>query len=278
MLRTVCRLTQPIGTVLRGVQDALLPQTCVICGQWIPGGSGPTCKSCVDQLAEITRASYCPRCGRTMPPAAIDEEGCARCKHERFWNVAGVARLGAYGPALQRLTVGLKYHGRERNAEFAADLLATVIAQRGWRAELDFVVPVPMHRWRRWQRPCDHAALLAAAVARRLKIPLLEALRRTKYTPSQTQMSSARQRFENVRGCFALRRGAGVRLAGRCVCIIDNLMATGATAHEVSKVLRRAGARRIYVTVIARAVLPGDAQAAPVGAVVPEPPPNTRSS
>ncbi|RMF74670.1 MAG: hypothetical protein D6744_14295, partial [Planctomycetota bacterium] len=66
-------------------------------------------------------------------------------------------------------------------------------------------------------------------------------------------------RFENVRGCFAPTRRPAV--AGARVCIVDNLLVTGATIHEVAKVLRAAGARRIYAAVAARTVMSGDYQA-----------------
>ena len=67
---------------------------------------------------------------------------------------------------------------------------------------------------------------------------------------------------------LAERRQAGSRLAGKCVCIVDNLVATGATVCEVSKALRRAGARRVYAAVIGRTVFAGDVQALSVEAVV----------
>jgi ComF family protein len=255
------QVVRRIGHLLGGVTDALVPQTCVTCGAWISAGSGLACSRCRAEIAEIMRASYCPYCGRTMPPPAIHDDGCARCMHERFWNVAGIARIGAYEPLLRRLITRLKYGGRERNAELAADLLAAAIERQGWPGELRFIVPVPMHWLRRWQRPCDHAALLAAALSQRLNVPMLRAVRRTKHTPSQTHAPSRAVRFKNVRGCFAARPRLGVRLRGRSVCIVDNLLVTGATLHEVSKSLRRAGAGRIYAAVIARSGLAGDAQA-----------------
>jgi ComF family protein len=194
-----------------------------------------------------------------MARVAIHESGCARCRREGFWNAAGVARVGAYTPGVRRLVTGLKYRRRQRSADFAAGLLAAVLAACGWGTGLDGLVPVPMHWLRRWQRPCDHTELLATALARRLHVPVLRAVRRVKHTPSQTGLTSRAQRFANVKGCFRAVRVALVR--GKRVCIVDNLMATGATVHEVAKVLRRAGARGVYAAVIARTVLAGDAQA-----------------
>jgi len=182
---------------------------------------------------------------------------CRGCRSERHWNTAGIARIGAYHPPLRELNLGLKVHSRERNGLVLGDLLAEAIVRRGFAHELDALVPVPMHWLKRLERPCDHAGLLAAAVGRSLGIPVVRAVRRTRYRPSQSRLASRRQRLLNVRGCFALRRVEGARLVGRTVCIVDNVLVSGATAHEVARVLRRARAR-VYVAVASRPGAPLD--------------------
>lgn len=247
------------------VFDALFPQTCIACERRIVGGESPLCAPCGDLLDRSASAAYCPRCGRAMATPSIFDEGCARCIHEPFWNVARVARVGAYDSPLRPVIVGLKFTGQPRQAAFLGDRLGDCLANEPWVAELDAFVPVPMHRLRRWQRPCDHALELASAVSRRVRMRTGRRIRvqraavwRRKYAVSQTRATSRSERFENVRDCFAPARRPNV--AGKTVCIIDNLLVTGATIHEVSKVLRRAGAKRIYAAVVARSVLPGDFQ------------------
>lgn len=241
--------------------DALVPQTCAGCGAWIPATEGVLCEGCRRRVVRSIRWTYCPRCGRALASTAIHEEGCARCLHEKFWNIAGLVRLGLYEPPLERLVTGLKYGGDERGVALLAELLAAAIVKRGWRAELDYVIPVPTTLLRRWQRRCDHAAVLAAALAGRLDRPMLRAVRRVRHSQSQTRVPSQAGRFDNVRGCFAVRPGMEKRLAGKCVCIVDNVLVSGATMHEMAKAVRRAGARRIYAATVCRAALPGDEQA-----------------
>lgn len=219
------------------------------------------CDACDGLLRDGRQVSYCPRCGRTAHAAGLAADGCGPCRREAFWNVAGVARVGPYScEPLRRLLVNVKYGGQERCAVLLGELLVEALGRCTWVEEVECLVPVPMHWLRRFQRPCDHARLLAEAVSRRLGVGVQHAaVRRRTYAPSQTAAPTRHARFQNVRDCFAVRRGT--RVADRCVCIIDNLCVTGATIHEVSKVLRRAGARRIYAAVAARSVLPGDAQA-----------------
>jgi ComF family protein len=256
-------LANAARATIGGLLDALLPQTCVACDGWIAADQSPVCPACRATLEATAALPYCPRCGRTTPPLSIHEKGCARCRTEDFWNVAGVVRVGLYREeTLRRMLVGLKFTGSEREADFLGALLAEALRRQSWAGELQALVPVPMHPLRRMQRPCDHARLLAEAVSRRLGVPVRRAaIRRVKYSISQTRTPSRAQRFENIKGCFGPARRPNV--AGKTVCIIDNLLVTGATIHEVSKVLRKAGAKRIYAAVIARSTLPGDPQPPP---------------
>jgi len=250
------------ANLARGVLDAAVPQTCAACGVWISGRT-PMCPGCESEVNEAFALPYCHRCGRTLAPLSIHEDNCARCRAEAFWNVAGVARVGLYTPAIRALLVGLKYHGHERNTAYLAERLAAAIVAAGWSSELEALVPVPMHWLRRLQRPCDHAAMLAGELSRLLKLPVIRMVRRVVNSRSQTGMPTKAARFENVKGCFALARRhwpAWLRrnVEGKTVCIVDNLIMTGATVCEVSKVLRKAGARRIYAAAIARPAAPGD--------------------
>jgi ComF family protein len=259
----------PARTIASGVVDALLPQTCVACERWIPADEAPACAACQEIFKAAAVVPYCPRCGRTASPLSIHDKGCARCRTERFWNVAGIARVGLYREEmLRRMLVGLKFIGSERQADYVGSLLAAALRKREWLKDVEALVPVPMHRLRRWQRSCDHARLLAEALSRQLNIPVRRAaVRRVKYSISQTRTQSQAQRFKNIKGCFAPTRRPDI--TGKTVCIIDNLLVTGATIHEVSKVLRKAGARRIYAAVVARSTLPGDPQPQPAAASAP---------
>ncbi len=230
--------------------DAALPQTCVISNEWLPSGTGQVSPEARDALEARAVQSYCPRCARSARPETMYDGGCGGCRKERFWNVAEIVRIGAYDAVLRGPLLKLKYAGREGCARYLADMLARPLRRRPWTGELDALVPVPSHWIRRWQRPCDHATVLAAEVSKRIGIPVMNAVRRVKYGPSQVRATTVAQRFENVAGCFGMRRRHDV--GDMSVCIVDNLVTSGATLHEVSKVLRAAGAKRIYAAVAAR--------------------------
>jgi len=110
---------------------------------------------------------------------------------------------------------------------------------------IDMVVPVPLHWRRRRQRGFNQAE----ALARALGLPWRNALRRTRRTPSQTDLPAA-QRHANVRNAFALRRRASV--SGRSILLTDDVATTGATLEACATVLRAAGAREVRALTVAR--------------------------
>ena len=112
-------------------------------------------------------------------------------------------------------------------------------------AEASIVVPVPLHRRRRRARGFNQALELA----RYLELPVVEALRRTRATQSQTDLPAAK-RHANVRGAFALRRGSDLR--GLRIVLVDDVSTTGATLDACARVLREAGALDVSALTAAR--------------------------
>ena len=178
--------------------------------------------------------------GLLSPQAIADPPVFARAR--------AVARFED-GPA-RKLAHRLKYSDRAELARPIARWMARAGADI--LADADFLVPVPLHRLRLWQRRFNQAALLAKEVSRWTGKPCdVGALLRVKATRSQVGLSRV-QRAENLQGAFRVAEGASVR--GRNVILVDDVLTSGATANAASRVLLRAGAKRVDVLVFARVV------------------------
>jgi len=115
----------------------------------------------------------------------------------------------------------------------------------------DVVVPVPLH-WRgRWSRGYNQAESIGREIAVALGVEFRAAgLRRLKPAVQHAQPSATARR-QNVRGAFRVGRRAN--FVGRTVLVVDDVMTTGSTVSEAARVLREAGATKVFVAVLARA-------------------------
>jgi ComF family protein len=190
-----------------------------------------------------------------LPSASLGDE-CVRCR--RTIAIAGAEpaidigrAAGIYTGALRAIIHAFKYRRRRS----LATPLAQLMRQHGEALieDVDWVVPVPLHRTRARQRGFNQADDLARA----LRLPTLHALRRVRATRPQSDLPAAR-RNRNVRDAFALPRLRTRRvartLAGRCVILVDDVSTTGATLNACARVLKTAGAREVRALTAARAV------------------------
>jgi ComF family protein len=186
--------------------------------------------------------------------------GCPFCKPGRPRFDAAVA-LGPYLNDLRDLCLRIKHVQSAWMVSHLAELIVQAQGEwlRAWIAESvagenlgACVVPVPLHWRRRLRRGYNQSEVLARALARRLELPCRDALVRVKATPKLHAMGRT-ERQAQLRGAFRARRGAWRALEARDVVLVDDVLTTGATCNAAARVLKRAGARRVVVVVIARA-------------------------
>jgi ComF family protein len=101
------------------------------------------------------------------------------------------------------------------------------------------LVPVPLHFLRHWWRGYNQAEVLAGRLARHSRSArVVRAVSRIRFTPAQTQQTSASARRANVKGAFALMSPGEV--AGRHVVVVDDVITSGGTISEVGRMLLHA--------------------------------------
>jgi ComF family protein len=236
---------------LREALDALVfPWSCAICGK--EGSDSPFCRSCRQGLLEQsagTTALACPRCALRAGPFADLRGGCAECRGRSLGFDAALA-LGPYNGDIQDLCLRLKHESNAWLAPWLVDIF--VEARRDAISHLPrdaWIVPVPLHWRRRWWRGYNQAEALARGLARRLNLSVHQPLWRLVATKPLAHKGRT-ARAEIMHGAFRVR--ANRRLVGRTVLLIDDVLTTGATCGDAARALKKAGAARIVVIVIAR--------------------------
>jgi ComF family protein len=229
--------------------DVVCPKTCLFCGTMALSESEDLCAGCMTSIASCLSGEYCPRCGKSSPPFGRRASGCGACPDKRP-PYDGVIRVGAYTGQYAALLRSFKYGGHEELDRFLAGQLAVRVARSEVYEDFDAIVAVPTcwrHRLRRRFHPAE---VIARLLANRTGIPLAKSLVRLGGGPHQVGQSKT-AREANVRGKFRIAHGRDVR--GARLCLVDDVMTTGATVSECARVLKRAGAAYVQVAVLARA-------------------------
>jgi ComF family protein len=240
-LRTAAR------DLFQGILQLLYPSTCWICGRLAPARDPLVCAECVQTLTHDPHDT-CPRCSSTVGPFIVLDKGCPDCRSASF-AFDGALRMGPYEGLLRDVVLRMKNVSGEELSDVVSALWAKPIAARLGRGAIDVVVPVPLHWWRRWRRGFNQSEVLARAVARELGVPCRpDWLRCVRRTGEQKRLPPTARR-ENVRNAFLAAVGA--ELADRTVLLVDDVMTTGATAHEAARALRRCQPARIVLAVLA---------------------------
>lgn len=154
-----------------------------------------------------------------------------------------------YDFPVDRMIHEFKFGRRIGTGRVLARLAADWIASHGARRP-EMLIAVPLHWQRRLARHFNPAHEIAHVLSRRLRVPLAAPLRRSRATTPQSSLSAARRR-RNLRGAFRLVRP----VRARHVALVDDVVTTGATAAEITAVLRAGGVAVIELWALARADL-----------------------
>lgn len=248
-----------------GLLDMVYPAKCRSCEvpmeQQVAGRglAGWLCQACREELVKV-EPPYCSVCGEPFGGAMDRAFRCSNCEGRRLAFEFAVAGYKAAGP-LREIIHRFKYNGdlslRGVLAESLMDALHDPRLEAenlaGW-----VLVPVPLHWFREFRRDYNQSWELCLELSALTGIPAGHVLRRTRRSAAQARLNR-QERLENLRGVFALhrwwslpwRRTTDIR--GKKVLLVDDVLTTGATAHECARVLRRdAGAEKVVVITAAR--------------------------
>jgi len=196
-------------------------------------------------------------------PHAEEQPICGECRSDAPLFARAMA-YGSYDGGLRELIHLLKYGRVRPAASVLGRMLAEVIQGFGSEFVSAVIVPVPLHRSKLRQRGFNQAEEIARAALKDLQRNELKlaagVLSRRRTTESQTGLSD-QQRRQNVRGAFVVASPSEV--AGEDVLLVDDVFTTGATVSECARVLRRAGADRVFVATVARVLKTEASWAAP---------------
>jgi len=251
------------GAVLRRIRDAVFdliyPKRCLFCGgrldefpdDPIPPPETGVCPECRGEFL-LAEGEYCPFCAGSIHWTESDREHCGACRRERYLFDKVIA-LGAYQDRFRQIILMMKQETSGETARGLARMLFYARRKELTAHRFDRVIPVPRHFLRKWRYGVNDADFIAAELARLLKVPYdSKILKRVRGTRRQTEVRRSKRRA-NVSGAFAVQSKLDKPLFGERILLADDILTTGATADEITQVLKDAGAVSVTVAVCGRA-------------------------
>lgn len=235
------KIKEFIKLLLKKTDEVLCPQhyTCNLCGREI-FDDGDFCDDCKKEV-HLNDGIMCLNCGRVTN---IPTNRCYSCSGE--WAVDKARSAFLYEDGAERLIKSLKYGKRKFLAEILAPYLKNVYVKNMFAP--DIITYVPMHKKKQKQRGFNQSALLAENLAKLIDNRIIALLSKVKETPEQKSLDK-KERQENLISCFKIIDKKIVK--DKRILIVDDVLTTGATAHALAKILKKYGAKSVYLLTVA---------------------------
>ncbi len=229
--------------------DLVLPPRCVVSGVEVDhqGMISPDIWARLNFIA----TPYCQRCSLPFEYEAGKDVLCASCMENPPQYDALRAAL-VYDDTSRDMVLKFKHADQMHNVKAFIPWLRMAGGEMIENA--DYILPVPLHRWRLMKRRYNQAAVMALALSRDTgKSCIPDGVLRVRSTSSQGHLKAA-QRAENVKKAFIVNPAYESLLEGKNIILVDDVYTTGSTVNECAKTLRQSGAKTINVLTLTRAV------------------------
>lgn len=252
--RAVCAVINRYMSIFNQIIDIVLPARCIVTGAVVDqqGMMSPEAWGELNFIAE-------PQCQRCGFPFDFDDgsakEGniCAAC-HKTPPSYAYARSALVYDDVSRHIILGFK-HGDQTHA-VASFMPWLLRAGDEILAQSDYLVPVPLHRWRMVRRRYNQAGIITQFLSKETKIPaFLGLIERSRATVTQGHLNVA-ERQRNIKNAFIISDAYKDKIKNKNICLIDDVFTTGATVNECTKILLKAGAASVNILTLARVVKP----------------------
>lgn len=237
----------------RIILNSILPNSCFLCGRKTDDGAAicPDCETLLPFSEPACQRCALPLPGTLSPSSIASTLMCGECISDEPAFSLSLAPL-LYRKPVSTWISAFKYRARFREGHVLSSLLAKRLEEyyAGHPESLpEVILPVPVHWKRRLTRGFNQTEIIASHLARQLDIAVdKHLLVRQHFTPRQQQLGRV-LRHKNLRSAFRINSG---RKHYQRVAVLDDVITTGATIREISRLLQNSGVKEIHVWAIAR--------------------------
>lgn len=202
------------------------------------------CQGCYDDLP--WNRNTCYRCALPLPTLTTDEYLCGKCQGRSPPFDRAVAPL-LYEREVAPLISGFKFRNRLEYGRLLTHVLADHLAEcvESWP---QLILPVPLHKSRLRERGYNQSLEIARLLGKQFNTPVeYQKLQRHHNTNPQSDLNITERR-KNIKAAFSLLKPLNVKR----VAVVDDVITTGETVAEISRLLKRNGVQQVDIWALAR--------------------------
>lgn len=216
------------------------PRVCNVCGNSLAKGEEVICLQCEFHLPKTGYHLY-----KDNPVA------------KNFWGRVSIRSATSLyffskGQKLQTLIHLLKYHNQKEIGKRLGKLLGLEIKDSKPFEDVDYILPVPLHKKRIRKRGYNQSEVIAEGLCEILQKPLIKDLLVRKI-PNETQTKKSRfQRFENVNEIFGINKAKkNTVLEAKHFLLVDDVITTGSTLVACAETLEKNFSANVSIATLA---------------------------
>lgn len=200
---------------LTAILQILFPSTCATCGRVLMNGERQLCLHCLASLNEVGDSAVEGNSAERQLEGRVSlEAGCSLFRFRK-------------GNTVQHVVHAMKFRGNSEFCLMMGRQMGLELLHSGRFDDVDLLIPVPLHWWRRLNRGYNQSELLCRGIAAVMPREVnTTAVVRHRYTRQQS-LQHGTLRASNVEGAFRVSHPE--QLEGRHVLLVDDVLTTGAT-------------------------------------------------
>ncbi|MBE7039772.1 MAG: ComF family protein [Ruminococcaceae bacterium] len=248
-MKLIRKILEAVSVFFDFLLELIFPPRCLICSEIYPKNDLKTklhiCGNCRKKIRFISEFdSVCRKCSRPIEDGNIL---CPLCQVSGYSFDAALS-CAVYENDLRKALLSYKFGGQRYKYREFAEMILFSLASSPHYMQADVICSVPISNKRKKKRGFDHIHPISKYISFKTGIPYAKGvIAKIKEVPPQSKLSFKERRL-SVAGAFKVMNPCVVR--DKTVILIDDIMTTGATVSEISRILKRAGAKRVIVLTI----------------------------
>ncbi len=230
--------------------NLIYPQKCAICGISLLYDANYICNICINKI-KLLSEPLCKKCSKELPPFTKHNGICSSCASSSFYFQYCFSAV-RYDELTKIIFHEIKFKKRRNLLNIFHYHLHAKLKSTKQMIDNSIVIPVPLDSKRKKEREFNQSNIIAKKVSSYYHIPYEpNLLFRIKENIPQSILSR-KERINNIKGAFIVKKKN--KIENKNIILVDDVFTTGSTVNECAKALKEAGANKINVFTLARAV------------------------